>query len=199
MKKIGITGGIGSGKTTACEIFKLLGVPVFHADTEARNLQNNDITIKKLLIELFGAEIYTHDGMLDRKQLAEIIFNDHEALAAVNAIIHPAVRQCFMKWLENYQDSAYVLYEAAVLFESGYASDFDMNILILADEAVRTRRVMQRDHISENLVKQRIRNQTPDSEKIDKVDYILENNGCKLLLPEIIKLDKLIRQDGKIR
>ena len=199
MKKIGITGGIGSGKTTACEIFKLLGVPVFHADTEARNLQNNDLTIKNLLIELFGGEIYTDDGMLDRKQLAEIIFNDHQALSAVNAIIHPAVRQSFIKWIEHHQDSEYVLYEAAVLFESGYASDFDKNILILADEAVRIRRVMLRDHISEDLVKQRIRNQTPDSEKIDKVDFILENSGCKLLLPEIIKLDKLFRQDGKIR
>lgn len=199
MKKIGITGGIGSGKTTACEIFKLLGVPVFHADIEARNLQNNDITIKKLLIDRFGAEIYTHEGMLDRKQLAGIIFSDPEALAAVNAIIHPVVRQCFIKWLENHQDSAYVLYEAAVLFESGYASDFDKNILIMAGDALRIKRVMQRDYISEDLVKQRIRNQIPDFEKIDKVDYILENNGNKLLLPEIIKLDQLIREDCKIR
>ena len=199
MKKIGITGGIGSGKTTVCEIFKLLGVPVFHADTEARNLQNSDIAIKKLLIDLFGAEIYPNDGMLDRKQLAEIIFNDKKALSAVNAIIHPAVRQCFMKWLENHRNSAYVLYEAAVLFESGYASDLDENILILADETIRIKRVIQRDKISENLVRQRIKNQMPDFEKIDKADYILENNGFKLLLPEIIKLDKLIREDGKIR
>jgi dephospho-CoA kinase len=199
MKKIGITGGIGSGKTTACEIFKLLGVPVFHADIEARNLQNNDITIKKLLIDRFGAEIYTHEGMLDRKQLAGIIFSDPEALAAVNAIIHPVVRQCFIKWLENHQDSAYVLYEAAVLFESGYASDFDKNILIMAGDALRIKRVMERDYISEDLVKQRIRNQIPDFEKIDKVDYILENSGNKLLLPEIIKLDQLIREDCKIR
>ncbi|MEI6677229.1 MAG: dephospho-CoA kinase [Mariniphaga sp.] len=199
MKKIGITGGIGSGKTTACEIFKLLGVPVFHADTEARNLQNNDLTIKKRLIELFGGEIYTDDGMLDRKQLAKIIFNNHEALLAVNTIIHPAVRQCFMKWLEKHQNSAYVLYEAAILFESGYASDFDKIILILADEAVRIRRVVHRDGTSEDLVKQRISNQIPDFEKIDKADHILENNGFKLLLPEIIKLDQLIREDGKIR
>lgn len=197
MKKIGITGGIGSGKTTVCEIFKLLGVAIFHADDEARNLQNNDLQIKNLLIELFGERIYSQDGMLDRKKLAGVIFNDTKALAKINAIIHPAVRQSFLKWADNYQDAPYVLYEAAVLFESGYASDFDRNILILADEKVRIGRVIRRDHTSEELVKERIKNQMPDIQKIKMVDYVIENNNEKLLIPQIIELDKLIRDDGE--
>jgi len=197
MKKIGITGGIGSGKTTVCEIFKLLGVPVFHADAEAKNLQNNDLQIRELLVNLFGKHIYSLDGMLDRKKLARLIFNDSAALANVNAIIHPAVRQSFQKWTDNHLDSSYILYEAAILLESGYATAFDRNILVLADEKLRIERVIRRDHISKVLVKQRINNQMPDSQKIKIVDYIIENNNEKLLFPQIIELDKLIRSDGE--
>ncbi|MCX6240111.1 MAG: dephospho-CoA kinase [Bacteroidia bacterium] len=196
MKKIGITGGIGSGKTTVCEIFKLLGISTFHADDEARNLQNNDLQIKNLLIELFGKHIYSHDGLLDRKKLAGVIFSDTRALEKVNSIIHPAVRQSFLKWVDQHLDAPYVLYEAAVLLESGYASDFDRNILILADEKVRIERVIRRDRTSEELVRQRIVNQMPDIQKIKMVDYTIENNNKKLLFPQIIELDKRIRADG---
>ena len=195
MKKIGITGGIGSGKSTACEIFKLLGVSVFHADDEAKNLQNNNLQIKNHLIELFGEHLYSEDGLLDRKMLAGLIFNDTKALAKVNAIIHPAVRQNFLKWVENKQNDNYVLYEAAILLESGYLVDFDRNILILADEKIRIERVMKRDSISEELVKERIKNQMSDIEKINLVDYVLENSDDKLLIPQIIALDMVIRED----
>ena len=195
MKKIGITGGIGSGKSTACEIFKLLSVPVFHADDEARNLQNNDLQIKNQLIKLFGEHIYSEDGLLDRKMLAGLIFNDTKSLAKVNAIIHPTVRQNFLKWVEDKQNENYVIYEAAILLESGYSVDFDRNILILADEKIRIERVMKRDSISEELVKERIKNQMSDIEKINLVDYVLENSDDKLLIPQIIAMDKVIRED----
>lgn len=197
MKKIGITGGIGSGKSTACEIFKLLGVAVFNADDEAKNIQNNDLQIKNHLVDLFGAHIYSDDELLDRKMLAALIFNDAKALAKVNAIIHPAVRNNFIKWAENKQKDNYILYEAAILLESGYSADFDKNILILADEKVRIERVMKRDNTSKVLVKQRIKNQMPDSEKINMVDYVLENSETTLLIPQILALDKLIREMGK--
>jgi len=198
MKKIGITGGIGSGKTTVCEIFKLLGVQAFHADDEAKNLQNNDLHIREQLIKLFGRHIYSPDGMLDRKKLAGLIFNDSDVLAKVNSIIHPAVRKSFLKWTEDHQDADYILYEAAILLESGYASDFDRTILVLADEKIRIERVIKRDHVSEELVKQRINNQMPEAQKIKMVDLIIENSNEKLLFPQIIELDKLIRKDGKI-
>ena len=199
MKKIGITGGIGSGKTTVCEIFKLLGVPVFHADAEAKYLQNNDLQIREKLTKLFDKHIYSHDGMLDRKKLAGIIFSDSAALANVNSIIHPAVRQSFLKWADNHKDAPYILYEAAILLESGFASDFDRNILILADEKVRIKRVIRRDHTSAELVKQRINNQMSDDQKIKMVDFIIENNNEKLLFPQIIELNKLIISDGENR
>jgi len=197
MKKIGITGGIGSGKSTVCEIFKLLGVPVFHADEEAKKLQDNDPSIREHLINLFGKRIYSSDGKLDRKKLAGLIFNDSIALANVNSIIHPLVRLSFQKWTQQHQDALYILYEAAVLLESGYSSDFDRNILVLADEKVRIERVIRRDHISEELVMQRINNQMPDAQKIKMVDFIIENNNRKLLFPQILELNKLIISDGK--
>ncbi len=199
MKKIGITGGIGSGKTTVCDIFKLLGVPVFHADFEAKYLQNYDTGIKNQIIMLLGDQAYNGDGVLDRQMVAGIIFNNPKALAAVNQIIHPAVRQRFVKWCMEQQDVPYVLYEAAILFESGYAMDFDRTILVLADEKTRINRVIKRDHVTEEFVKQRISNQLSDSEKINRVDYLIDNNNESLLFPQILKIDQLIREDGKIR
>ncbi len=199
MKKIGITGGIGSGKTTVCEVFKLLGVPVFHADLEARYLQNNDIQIKYQIRMILGDQAYNRDGILNRHTVSGIIFNDPKALAEVNQIIHPAVRERFVKWCEEHRDAPYVLYEAAILFESGYAPDFDRTILVLADEKARISRVMKRDHVEEEFVKQRISNQMPDSEKISQVDYLIDNDNVSLLFPQILKIDQLIREDGKIR
>lgn len=198
MKKIGITGGIGSGKTTVCEIFKLLGIPVFHADQEAKNLQNNDPKIRYLLIELLGKDVYTKDGILDRKKVAEIVFNNKKALSAINKIIHPAVRQQFIQWSDRFPSAPYILYEAAILFESGYASDFDKNILILADEMTRITRVIKRDHTTVKNVKQRISNQLNDDQKIQMADYLIENNNDKLVIPQILKIDKIIREYGKI-
>jgi len=197
MKKIGITGGIGSGKSTVCEIFKLLGVPVFHADLEAKNLQDNDIQIKNAIIERFGTQFYTQEGVSDRKRIAAIIFNDQEALTAMNEIIHPAVWQRFLRWSEDYRYAPYLLFEAAILFESGFASNFERNILILADEKVRIERVIKRDCTTEAAIKQRIANQLSDNEKIHMADYIIENNQENLLLPLIVQLDKLIRENGK--
>jgi dephospho-CoA kinase len=195
MKKVGITGGIGSGKSTVCDIFQLLGVPVFLADVEAKYLQNNDITIIGHLTSLLGADIYLSGGVLDRKKLAGLIFNDHVLLAKVNQIIHPAVRQRFINWTMEFANEPYVLYEAAVLLENGYASDFDKKILIVADENVRIERVIKRDSMSEALVRERIKNQLTDEQKIRMVDYIIENNNRQLLIPCVIELDKLLKKD----
>jgi dephospho-CoA kinase len=194
MKKVGITGGIGSGKSTVCDIFQLLGVPIFHADVEAKYLQNNDLTIIGQLIELFGPDIYLSGGVLDRKKLAGLIFNDQDLLAKVNQIIHPAVRLCFINWSIEFTNEPYVLYEAAVLLENGYASDFDKKILIIADENIRIERVIKRDSMSEALVRERIKNQMTDGQKISMVEYIIENNNRQLLIPQVIELDQLLRK-----
>lgn len=198
MKKVGITGGIGSGKTIVCEVFKLLGISVFHADIVARNLQQNNFEIRKKLIDLFGESIYSQDGTLDRKRLAGTIFKDKDLLGKVNQIIHPAVREIFFNWMNEHSEEDYVLYEAAILFESGYHNDFDLNILVVAEENIRMKRVMQRDNISRDSFMERVNNQMNDQEKIPQADYILENNEKKLLIPQIIELDKVIRNHGKV-
>jgi dephospho-CoA kinase len=195
MKKVGITGGIGSGKSTVCGIFQLLGVPVFHADVEAKYLQNNDLTIIGKLTGLFGVDIYLSGGVLDRKKLAGLIFNDPVLLAKVNQIIHPAVRQSFINWTMEFANEPDVLYEAAILLENGYASDFDKKILIVADENTRIERVIKRDSMSEALVRERIKNQMTDVRKISMVEYIVENNNRKLLIPQVIELDQLLRKE----
>ena len=197
MIKIGITGGIGSGKTTVCEIFKLLKIPVFHADIEAKYLQDNDSSVKNKIIERFGVEVYSHEGTLNRKKIAALIFNDKNALTAMNEIIHPAVRNRFLQWIEDYHTVPYILYEAAILFESGYSSDFNLNILVLADEKLRIERVIKRDNLTEDIIMLRINNQMADSDKIKKANFIIENNADSLLIPQILKIDQLIRENGK--
>lgn len=198
MKKIGITGGIGGGKSIVCEVFKLLGVPVYHADDEARDLQHSNYQIRSSLIQLFGESIYTPEGLLDRKKLAGLIFTDKELIGRVNQIIHPVVRENFSVWADKHADEEYILYEAAILFESGYYKDLDLNILVVADEDIRIKRVIQRDNSTEEAVRQRINNQMPDEEKMKIADFILENNEKNLLIPKIIELDKVLRDHGKV-
>ena len=142
MKKIGITGGIGSGKTTVCHVFKVLGVQVFHADEVARVLQETNDHIRFGLIDLFGQDIYLSNGKPDRKKIAALIFNDSALKDKVNQLIHPAVKEDFLSWAERYKKEDYILYEAAILFETGSFKDFDYNILVTADEETRIQRVV---------------------------------------------------------
>jgi dephospho-CoA kinase len=198
MLTIGITGGIGSGKSTACRIFNVLGIPVFQADVVAKVIQNQDICVKESLIELFGDEIYSKYGLLERQKLAEIIFKDKSLLEKVNAIIHPAVRAQFNLWKEKKRDYSYIIYEAAILFETGGARDFDFTILVIADEQERIERVMKRDHLSVEAIKERIKNQMKEEEKKRMADFILENNDNQLLIPQILKLDQFFKSQSHV-
>ena len=198
MKKIGITGGIGSGKTIICDVFRLLGVPVYNADNIARDLQQNDSNVRNALIELLGKDIYNASGVLDRENMAHLIFNDKELLAKVNQIIHPAVRENFNEWAVKHYREEYILYEAAILFESDYYKELDLNILILTDEDIRVKRVIKRDNLSEQSVRERIKNQMPDQDKIRLADYIINNNEKQLIIPQVLELDKLFRSHDKI-
>ncbi|WP_026449825.1 dephospho-CoA kinase [Aequorivita capsosiphonis] len=173
MKRIGLTGGIGSGKTTVAKMFSKLGVPVYIADTEARKLTNSSKTIRRELTELLGEEAYL-EGVLNRKFVADKIFNDKALLEAVNGIIHPKVAAHFNAWAAK-QKSAYVIQEAAILFENGSYRNFDAIILVTAPKEIRIARVMARDNASSHEIEQRVSNQWSDEKKEKLADFIIEN------------------------
>jgi dephospho-CoA kinase len=198
MLTIGITGGIGSGKSTVCRVFRVLGAPVFQADLVARKLQDEDPEIRGRLIELFGPEIYTENGLLNRKKLAEIIFSDLLLLEKVNNLIHPAVHRELKKWKEQMFKFPYVLYEAAILFETGNFRSFDYTILVVADQKERIERVMKRDNLSAEAVLQRMNNQMKDADKIILADFIIENNDNQLIIPQILKLDQFLKSNSHV-
>lgn len=195
--KIGITGGIGSGKSTVCKIFKLLGVPVFEADTVAKKLMDTNKNLKSELINLFGSGIYTERSGVDRKKLAGIIFNDDLQLAKVNKLVHPVVRNEFAAWLEQ-QNVVYILHEAAILFESGFYKMMDFNILVSAPVEMRIERVAQRDNIAPEKIKMRIQKQWSDEEKRKLANVEIVNDNSCLIIPQIIEIDKRLRENGKI-
>ena len=195
--KIGITGGIGSGKTIVCEIFKLLGVPVFQADFVAGKLINSDAVIRNELISLYGNDIYNSDRKINREKLAGIIFNNDTELEKVNKVVHPAVRNEFMNWVKN-QDTEYVIHEAAILFESGFYKMMDFTILVTAPEEIRIERVIKRNGLTRENVISRIAKQWPDIEKRKLATFELINDNKSLLIPQIIEIDKKIKTNGKI-
>lgn len=195
--KVGITGGIGSGKSTVCRIFQLLGIPVFEADLAAKQLMVSNPEIKSGLIDLFGPDIYTQNVTLDRKKLAGIIFNDEIQLQKVNELVHPVVRAEFNRWAQM-QDAPYVVHEAAILFESGFYKMMDFTILISAPESMRIARVSKRDKSSAAQVKERMDKQWSDEQKIELATFVINNDNRELIIPQIIKIDKQLKEDGKI-
>lgn len=194
--KVGITGGIGSGKSLVCKLFKILKVPVFEADLVAKDLLDHNGTIKNELIHLFGREICTAEQTIDRKKLASIIFNDNLALQKVNSIIHPKVKDSFFEWVAN-QDTPYILHEAAILFESGFYRLMDFNILITADRELRISRVMKRDGVDREEVLKRMRQQWTDEEK-ERLAQVIIRNENELIIPKVLEIDKKLKDHGKI-
>ncbi|HEY3373140.1 MAG TPA: dephospho-CoA kinase [Prolixibacteraceae bacterium] len=195
MIKVGITGGIGSGKSTVCKVFKILGIPVFEADSIARELMNSDAKVRTQLIDLFGSAVYLPDLTVDRKYLSGIVFNNPSLLSELNSIVHPAVRHAFETWYQN-QHSPYIIQEAAILFESGFYKMMDKTIVVATDEAERVQRVMKRDGTSEEQVRQRIGNQWTDEQRIKMADFVIGNNDNELIIPQIVNIDKKIRAYG---
>lgn len=177
MKIIGLTGGIGSGKTTVAQLFSELGVPIYIADIEAKKLTDSSKEIRRKLIALLGEEAY-NGPKLNRKFVANKIFNNEVLLEAVNAVIHPKVALHFRKWLLK-QNAAYVIKEAAILFENGSYKNCDLVILVTAPKAVRIARVMARDNASAVEIEQRMKNQWSDKEKQKLADIIIENIELK--------------------
>jgi dephospho-CoA kinase len=188
MLKVGITGGIGSGKTTVCKVFELLGIPVYYADDEAKNILDTNAEVKNKIIQYFGNEVLNDSGLIDRKKLAAFVFNDKTKLNYLNSIVHPAVGLHFENWLEKNSNSNYILKEAAILFESGAYKAVDKVIAVVAPIELKIQRVMQRDKTTSEQVEQRINNQLSDDEKIKRAQYVIYNDEKQLLLPQILTI-----------
>ena len=188
---IGLTGGIGSGKSVVAKIFATIGIPVFNADEEAKRIMQTSPEIKAKLIEQFGADIYNAHG-LDKEKLAAIVFNDPFQLQLLNAIVHPVTIQAAKDWAAK-QNSPYVIKEAALIFESGAADGLFKVIGVTAPLSLRTYRVMQRDGITKDQVDARMRNQISDTIKMRLCDYVIENINHQMLIPQVLEIDKAIR------
>ena len=185
MKYIGLTGGIGSGKTTVARIFSMLNVPVYNSDEAGRNISNIDPLVKSTIKEQFGADVFDQNENLNREKLSAIVFNDSSALAKLNAIIHPAVAQDFKTWCAN-QSSPYVIKETAILFEHGLDKYLDGVIVVEAPDELRIKRVMHRNGITEDAVRNRIQQQLPQDELISRADWVIHNNEEQLLIPQVL-------------
>lgn len=190
-KIVGLTGGIGSGKSTIAQFFKELGVPVYVADQRARTIMEEAQTIEQVQ-QIFKENVILDNGQLDRKKIAHIVFNQPELLQKLNQIIHPKVKADFAAWLHTNCHHKYVIKEVAILFEMQSQNEFDKIILVTAPEDLRIKRVMQRDQISEQEVKDRIKNQLPDSKKMDKSDFIINNTNKYLSEIEVKRIHELL-------
>lgn len=188
MKIIGLTGGIGSGKTTVAKMFSALGIPVYIADVEARKLTNNSKIIRRKLIQLLGEKAYSEKG-LNRAFVADKIFNDKELLWAVNEVIHPKVAEHFKKWAQR-QKAPYVIKEAAILFENGGYKQCDAVILVTAPKDDRIARVMARDNTTKAEIEQRMDNQWPDKEKQRLAHFVIHNIAMEATRKRVADIHK---------
>lgn len=183
--KVGITGGIGAGKTFVCRVLEKMGYPVFYSDKEAKELMNAHPGIVEEIIALVGEQAY-EDGELNRPFLAEKAFENKDLLSRINAIVHPRVREAFADFAEqNAGLKGIVFNEAAILFETGAYKTFDATVLITAPESIRLNRVVERDTIPESQVRSRMNNQWKDEEKAKLADFVIHNDGTTMLLPQI--------------
>lgn len=190
--KIGLTGGIGSGKSTVAKVFQFLGVPVYNSDNEAKKIMTQSPIVKQAICEQFGDQSYLSDGSINRQYLAQIIFNDPSKREKINSIVHPAVKEDFIKWSKQ-QNSKIVLFESALLFQSITKSVLNYIFAVSANEETRIQRVMHRDQIIENDVRRRIENQLPQKEIDQMADAVIFNNTTDLITPQVIELLKTYR------
>jgi len=184
MKRIGLTGNIGTGKSTVARVFEILGVHVYHADEQARSFLESDKVIEQIIL-LFGHQVLNSAHQVDRKALASIVFSDKAKLNALNNLIHPLVEEDFSHWCSLHTGNEYVLHEAAILFESGFDRIFDANILVTAPVELCIDRVMTRDRLTRDLVIDRIQNQWPQGKKQELADYLVINDGVLMVIPQV--------------
>lgn len=186
MIRVGLTGGIGSGKSTVAKIFEVLGVPVYYADAATRELMNTDAEVKDAVIRHFGEQSYL-DNLLNRKYISSIVFSDPKKLELLNSITHPATIRHAAAWMQT-QHASYIIKEAALIFESGSAEGLDYVIGVYAPKPLRIKRVMQRDKISSDEVINIMNKQLDEEIKMKLCDFVLRNNEQELIIPQVIKL-----------
>ncbi len=187
--QVGITGGIGSGKSLVCKIFRCLGVPTYDADSRAKYLMTTDTILISQIKKEFGNLAYNPEGVLNRKYLAEAVFSQSQQLAKLNHLVHPRVGEDYSNWVATHSGARYVIKEAALLFESGSALSLDKIISVYAPEATRVQRVLKRDaHRTTQAVKEVIQNQMNEEEKRDKADFVILNDDSKLVIPQVLQL-----------
>ncbi|QNL49520.1 dephospho-CoA kinase [Olivibacter sp. SDN3] len=189
MLQIGITGGIGSGKTVVCKIFEVLGYPVFYADKEAQRVMKDDAQLVENIKSTFGEASYLDSGEVNRKFLADVVFHDQIKLAMLNQLVHPATIKAYENWVKE-QKTLLVFKEAALLFESGSYKLSDMNVLVTAPLDLRIKRVMKRDNVSKDAVISRVNKQMEDFEKEKLADFVVVNNDQIALIPQVLKLHR---------
>jgi dephospho-CoA kinase len=191
MLKVGLTGNIGSGKSTVSRIFEVIGIPVFHADKEAKGLYELE-TVKQRILDVFGKEVFSGNSV-DFKKLANVIFGDKGKLQTINNIIHPLVFERFNCWLIDNNDSPYIIHESAIIFENNLQSRYDKIINVSADTDIRIERVINRDGVEKSMVINRIKNQMSDTLKSELSDYVIQNNQEDMLIPQVLTIDKELR------
>ena len=192
MQQVGITGGIGSGKTTVCRIFETLGIPVYYADDRAKMLMTEDDELREHITDIFGDAAYGSDGSLDRKHLASVVFSDKDKLKALEAVVHPAVHRDGQNW-HAAQDAPYTLKEAALLVENGSYKLLDKMIMVFAPEETRIERVMQRDGTERSAVEARMKAQLSDAEKMKVCDFVIYNEGKKSLIKQVLNIHRQLK------
>lgn len=187
MIKVGLTGGIGSGKSLVARMFEILGVPVFYADKEAKLQMVSNQEIREKVSKLFGNQAYK-EKELNREFIAEIAFNNPGLLEKLNEAVHPVVHQHFLKWADTLSGNAYIIEEAAILFESGANTYFDYSILVTSPESLRIVRVMNRDKVGEEKVRERMKNQFTEEKKLSLADFVIDNDIDSMVLPQVLDL-----------
>lgn len=195
MLKVGLTGGIGSGKSTVAKIFELLDVPVYYADAASKRLYHTDAHLMQQMKDHFGTDVYTH-GLLNRAKLSEVVFNNPEKLALLNSLVHPPTLRDAAAWMAQ-QKTPYSIKEAALLFETGSASGLDCIIGVSAPQSLRIKRVMNRDGLSRAEVLQRLHRQVPEEIKMKLCDYVIINNEQQAVIPQVLALHQQLLQRAK--
>lgn len=194
MKIIGLTGGIGSGKSTVADIFRTLGIPVYESDTMAKLLMNNNEDLKEKIKQLLGPQAYSNDE-INRSWIAEKVFVDKHLLQQLNAIVHPAVKHDAITWANDPSNgkAPYVIKESAILFEENLTEELEAIILVVAPAETRIQRVMERDHITRQQIEERMQHQWTDEKKIPLSDFVIFNDGERSLIDQVIDIDQMIR------